>query len=137
MGVVFTMQKVVNRSTSVMFARASTALRERIPVILDGAFLYAKLRQQAASLAGRYGARFLIVNCRCPRELEQERLAARDARGNSISDARPGLLDEQRADEEPVSADFPQCELDTTLAHRTIAAAGFGSPARTGWVGRP
>ncbi|MCA9178452.1 MAG: AAA family ATPase [Planctomycetales bacterium] len=97
-----------------MLAGAVKSLEVGRTVVLDGTFLKRSLRRRAANLASSFGAEFLVVNCQCPTDIVKERIRQRRAGGDTLSDARPELLDAQRADEEPVSPDLPQLNFDTS-----------------------
>lgn len=105
-----------------MFSRTESALCDGGSVILDGTFLTAELRQRAASIAANHQAGFLIVNCHCPDDVVRQRIADRQAAGESASEARPELLELQRADEQQVSSELPQCDIDTSRDQEQLQA---------------
>jgi aminoglycoside phosphotransferase family enzyme/predicted kinase len=96
-----------------MFRGAEALLRERISVILDGTFLSAALRRDAAALAAREQALFLLAECQCPDDVARQRIARRLAAGGDVSDARPEFFDLQRREEEP-EASLQPLVVDTT-----------------------
>lgn len=96
-----------------MFVRAERSLSAGVSVILDGTFLTEGNRKRAATIAAEHDAAFLIANCCCPDDVVLRRIAARQSRGDSASEARGELLEQQRADEEPIHVNQPQCDVDT------------------------
>jgi uncharacterized protein len=96
-----------------MFDQARNLLHDGLPVILDGAFPYARLREAALQLGGE-NAVPLIVHCRCPEDVARARIAARLAEGSCPSEARPELYVQQRDEEETHSAAGIVVEIDTT-----------------------
>lgn len=96
-----------------MFAQANDTLSKGIPVVLDGTFLIEELRRRAASIAKKYESGYLIVNCCRPDDVVRQRIRKRLTAGDAASEARPELLEQQRADEQPVASGQPQCEIDT------------------------
>jgi predicted kinase len=96
-----------------MLRRAESILANGRSVILDGTFLTRALRARAASLARRHQAIPVVLHCRCPDELVRERMTARLARRESLSEARPELLEQQKREEEPDPPGISACEIDT------------------------
>lgn len=97
-----------------LFAAAARELDKGCAVILDGAFLRRELRREAAELATTRGLKPLVIYCHAPRAVVIERLAAREARRDSLSEARPELYDDQAREAEPPDAQEPALLLDTT-----------------------
>ncbi len=97
-----------------LFAAAARELDAGCAIVLDGAFLRRSMRRQAVELAASRGYKPLVVYCSAPRAVVLERLAARAARGNSLSEARPELYEEQAREAEPPDAQEPALLLDTT-----------------------
>jgi uncharacterized protein len=97
-----------------MFQIAGEQLAERLSVVLDGTFLSEELRQEAAALAARLGARMCGIRCVCPSDVALKRLADRAAAGNDLSEARPELFAQQQAAEDPDSPDRETITVDTT-----------------------
>jgi aminoglycoside phosphotransferase family enzyme/predicted kinase len=97
-----------------LFARATHALDNDLSAVLDGTFLTQTSRQRAANLARQHGGTALYVHCHCPRQVALDRLKARAARGDSDSEGRADLFDEQ-AEAQDVPADKPtSVAVDTT-----------------------
>lgn len=97
-----------------LLAAAARELDAGCAVVLDGAFLRRSLRQEAVELAASRGYKALVIYCSAPRAVVLERLAARVAQGNSLSEARPELYDDQAREAEPPDAQEPALLLDTT-----------------------
>jgi predicted kinase len=111
--------------------------------VLDVSFIRQRHRLQATQLAARVGAEFCIVECWCPEEELRRRLEARMARGDSVSDGRWELLDQQRQAFEPLF-DVPPAhhlKVDTTQASNLVVEAVLcqlaersESALKSGWV---
>ena len=102
---------------SAMHEQASELLAQKSSVVLDGTYLTAELRSEAAEIAARHGATFVSIRCECPDDVARERIRCRAGRGEDASDARPDFVSSQRqADEQ----DVPYAN-DATPAH-SIAA---------------
>jgi aminoglycoside phosphotransferase family enzyme/predicted kinase len=100
----------------VLFQHAADWMRHEVSVVLDGTFSTDILRRTALKIACEHGAEPLLVWCHCPAQTARERIAARQARGECSSEARPELFDQQQFDADAVHvADLPVCEVDTTL----------------------
>jgi len=61
-----------------LLERAGGALAEGRSVVLDASFRRRRYRADAAALAARHGARFLLVECRVPEAVCRDRLRARE-----------------------------------------------------------
>jgi len=96
-----------------MFKRARSWLGAGLSVVLDGTFLTASTRREAASLTGDESAELLVVRCRCPEEVARRRIERR-REGPTLSDGRAELLPLQQAEEESDTAELPNLEVDTT-----------------------
>jgi hypothetical protein len=94
------------RTYGALLARAEAALAAGSSVILDASYGKREHRAAAVALAGRYGADWLLVECRLPEALLRDRLEQRAGRGDSISDGRVALLPAQQAAFEPFT-DIP------------------------------
>ena len=96
---------------------AETVLGSGRPIVIDASFRSSDLREEARSLARRFGVPFLFVECHAPRELLLQRLAARDEKAGHESDARAELLGEFEKRFEPVEELSPSQHLriDTSL----------------------
>ena len=103
-----------------MLDRTADLLTDRLSVVLDGTFLSAELRIKSVLLARQLGAVPLIVNCHCPDEVAEERIAERIRSDDSISEARPELFRRQKQDEEHGPADLPMCDVDTTQSRQSM-----------------
>ena len=106
-----------------LFEQAGQRLAQGLSVILDGTFLSAASRREAVALADRYGAQPVIVVCRCPDMLADQRIARRLESGEALSDARAETRQGQRQLEEPDETPLPTCELDTTRSISTAVGA--------------
>ena len=98
-----------------LFARAERLLAAGSSVVLDGTFLTNALRRKAVDAARAAGAVPLIVTCICPEAVAMERMKKRQAKGDSLSDARPDLLAAQKRHDEPLADDLPLLSIDATL----------------------
>jgi hypothetical protein len=96
---------------------AEAVLEAGLSVIVDATFLKRQHRQRFADLAARCGARFVILDCRCPPELARQRLSVRQAQGLDPSDADLAVLEIQLAQREPLEAN----ELASTLVAEASA----------------
>jgi aminoglycoside phosphotransferase family enzyme/predicted kinase len=94
-----------------LLAAAESALRGRIPFIVDAAFLDREQRAAFAALARRLGMPFLILHCSAPTACLHSRLRQRAARNDDPSDADAAILEQQIA-----TAD----ELDAAEAANTL-----------------
>jgi predicted kinase len=70
----------------VMFAQADEAFKDNKNVILDATFVTQALRQQAAAIAAKNKATFIILQTDCPQEVSIRRILARD-KENYVSNA--------------------------------------------------
>jgi predicted kinase len=70
----------------VMFEMADEAFKDNKIVILDATFVTQALRRQAAAIAARHGATFIILQTDCPQEVSIRRILARD-KENYVSNA--------------------------------------------------
>ncbi len=70
----------------VMFAQADEAFKSNKNVILDATFVTQALRQQAAAIAAKNRATFIILQTECPQEVSIRRILARD-KDNYVSNA--------------------------------------------------
>jgi aminoglycoside phosphotransferase family enzyme/predicted kinase len=80
-----------------LFAFAAAQLTAGVPVVLDAAFLSGEQRVEAAAVATRAGARFVLAETVCDEATVAARLAARAVRGSSPSDATLETYRRQRA----------------------------------------
>lgn len=84
-----------------LLERAAPVLDSGRPVVLDGTYASRARRDAVRAFAERRGAACLLVEARCAEAVARERLAARAARGDAVSDAGPELLERSRAAFEP------------------------------------
>jgi predicted kinase len=70
----------------VMFQMADEALKTEKNVILDATFVTQDLRLQAAAVAAKHKAAFIILQTDCPQEVSIKRILARD-KENYVSNA--------------------------------------------------
>lgn len=70
----------------VMFEQADDAFKSNKNVILDATFVTQALRQQAAAIAAKNKATFIILQTDCPQEVSIRRILARD-KENYVSNA--------------------------------------------------
>ncbi len=97
-----------------MHRQADRLLGNGLSVVLDGTYLTASSRADAARLAERNHAAFLSVHCECPDELALQRIADRALEGNTTSQARPEFFDRQRRAEEDDTPAFSALCVDTS-----------------------
>ena len=70
----------------VMFEQADEAFKNDKNVILDATFVTQELRKQAAAVAAKHKATFIILQTDCPQEVSIKRILARD-KENYVSNA--------------------------------------------------
>jgi predicted kinase len=70
----------------VMFEMADEAFKDNKTVILDATFVTQALRRQAAAIAAKNKAAFIILQTDCPQEVSVRRILARD-KENYVSNA--------------------------------------------------
>jgi len=98
-----------------LFSQAGELLARGESVLLDGSFLSADHRRAAARLAERSKAgSFLLIHCRCPREVAKGRIAERRREGEDVSEARPELLERQLEEADLPTAAEGALLIDTT-----------------------
>jgi len=98
-----------------MFRQAAASLDTGQSVILDGAFVAAAQRQAVRNLAVAHGAKLTLIRCHCPRQVALDRLAHRNRRGDSPSDGRGELYDQQAANWEFSDLDRDMLPIDTRI----------------------
>jgi predicted kinase len=69
-----------------MFEMADAAFKDNRCVILDATFVTQALRRQAAEIAARHRAAFVVLQTDCPQEVSVRRILARD-KENYVSNA--------------------------------------------------
>jgi aminoglycoside phosphotransferase family enzyme/predicted kinase len=84
------------RTYQAMRERAAARLASGAGVILDATFQRSAEREAVRQLAQRFGVPFLFVECVCEEATVRRRLAARERRGHSASDADWSVYLEQR-----------------------------------------
>ncbi len=97
-----------------LFNQAAELLDRGLSVILDATFSSAQQRSKVVSLSQQHGGIPLFVLCQCPKSTALTRIAARAAAGTGNSEARVDLYDLQAADFEPLHAEFPCVQVDST-----------------------
>ena len=97
-----------------LFDRSVALLRGSASVVIDGTFLAADTLRSAIAAADAAHATRLVIRCRCPDTTARGRIAARQAVGKSLSEARPELFDRQRAEAQDIPPDVPHILIDTT-----------------------
>ena len=70
----------------VMFEMADESFKDNKIVILDATFVTQELRRQAAGIAAKHKATFIILQTDCPQEVSIRRILARD-KENYVSNA--------------------------------------------------
>lgn len=80
---------------------AGTELAAGHSVIIDATFKQKEDRSRCSALAKQYAAAFVILHVSCSEAENLRRLAERAAAGNSLSDGRPELLEQQQLEFEP------------------------------------
>jgi hypothetical protein len=90
------------RTYATMNAEASAALESGRAAIIDGTFQRRQDRDAARQLAARQRAPILIVDCECNETETHRRLADRQRKGESPSDADWQIYLQQRRTREPI-----------------------------------
>ncbi len=85
-----------------LYEHARRLLQFGLAVVLDGTYAKGSQRSAAARIARELGAPFNIVQCTASKQALTHRIASRN---EDVSDATPGLLDEQLQHFEPLSPD--------------------------------
>jgi uncharacterized protein len=86
-----------------LLRRASVALASGRPVVLDASFRAQQMRIAAQAMAQAHGVPFYFVECRAPADVCKARLAQREGRPDTVSDARAGIFDDFVKKWEPVT----------------------------------
>jgi len=97
-----------------MIQKGEYNLREGASIILDGTFLTSDVLNEAADALLLAGASVAVVTCTCPDRVAIERIAARNADPESLSDANADVFYKQRDLLEPVAEKYVSAEIDTT-----------------------
>jgi predicted kinase len=74
------------------------------PLVIDATFLRHRDREAMGAFAAERGLPRLIVSCRAPADTLRRRIRERCRIGTDPSDADVAVMEEQRAQEEPLSA---------------------------------
>jgi len=124
----------IDRNYREVLSRAADVLGSRRGVILDATFSSHHFRQEAGALARREGARFALIEIRCPdRAVLAARLLER-RRGGSVSDATDVDLDRLLSGYEAVdgSDPGPRIVADGAAAPAAVLAAAVHDLERAG-----
>lgn len=92
--------EMTEQTYAALVDEARPFVQRRQPVLLDATFLRARQRALARGLAQAAGAQFLLVECRVPDAVAQQRLAVRGER-RAVSDGRPEIYRAQQSVYEP------------------------------------
>ncbi len=84
--------------------QAGWILEAGLSVVVDATFLRREQRRRMAELAGRHGARFLILECPVSEALARRRIERRRRIGQDPSDADGAVLEHQLALVDPLDA---------------------------------
>jgi predicted kinase len=95
--------------------RGEAAIRGGRMVILDATFLEAARREQAAAVARHCGVPLVLVETECDEDVVADRLAARQARGESRSDATIDTYRRQRAAHRESPPTVPDGTIEITI----------------------
>jgi len=89
--------ELTRRTYETLLQRAEAALTEGRSVVLDATFLDRQWREAAVALAARSGAEPVLVECRCPATIVEERLRYRANEPGQVSEATWPIYLEQRS----------------------------------------
>ena len=90
------------RTYAALLDRARAGVEDGHAVLLDATYLLRAPRDEARLLASELGVPFAIIDLDCPREVIEERIAARGARGDDASDADVAVYLQQLREAEPL-----------------------------------
>lgn len=90
-------EEMTHRTYGQLERLAAADLAAGHSVLVDAGFRTAAERNVFAGLAAAHNARFIILSVKCLPDLQRQRLRKRTARGDSVSDGREELLDQQTA----------------------------------------
>jgi aminoglycoside phosphotransferase family enzyme/predicted kinase len=99
-----------------MLSSAEQLIQSGRSAILDGTFLSSKSRSDALAVAARWGVVPLIVHCHCPEDVALRRISARLSAGNTLSESRPDIYQQQKVLDERDPHGAPVCRVDTTAS---------------------
>lgn len=120
--------KITNQTYARMCELAEKQLQEpehyRI-ALLSGVYGAARRRAPLVEMAERVGASYLFIECRCPPEIAEKRVAAAHKYGSRVSDAGAKVVAGSFTDFQPPQdiAPFNQMTLDTSTTIDHWAAA--------------
>ncbi len=108
----------------VMFEMADEALKKEKNVILDATFVTQALRQQAAAIAARHKAAFVILQTDCPQEVSIKRILARD-KDNYVSNAltEEAYLNNKKKFEPVILDELKKANPGLALVHLVVDTA--------------
>ncbi|WNM59801.1 bifunctional aminoglycoside phosphotransferase/ATP-binding protein [Candidatus Nitrospira allomarina] len=106
---------------------ANTMLEAGYSVVVDATFLEGAQRQSFIRLAHERHVTILILDVWAPDEVLAERIASRAKQQTDASDATIGVMEEQKAKEEPLT----QAEQDTTIRVDSTDLETFRSTIRS------
>ena len=90
-------EEMTHRTYRQLERLAAAELAAGNSVLVDAGFRITSERAVFARLAAANNARFIILSVHCPPSLQRQRLRMRTASGDSVSDGREELLDQQTA----------------------------------------
>lgn len=98
-----------------LLRQAGAHLAQGVSVVLDATFGQLAHRKAALALAQEHGADGWWIECRCPRQIAQDRIAKRLTSAEpDASEARPELYDQQAADWQAGTVAAKSLAIDTT-----------------------
>ncbi len=96
-------EKFFDVTYDALFEKTLKLLKKGGGVILDASFKRVCYRLCAREVAERFGADFLLIECRCPDEVVKGRLKERASEGTDASDGRWEVFARQKDDFEKVT----------------------------------
>ena len=103
--------KATEETYQALLEGAEAWLAQGAGVIVDASFSQGAWRRKFLDLAEKYGARPLFVEVAAAKKVVKDRLAAREAKGGSLSDGREELMEQQAADWEDAGGLIGRCGL--------------------------
>ncbi|MFC1758622.1 AAA family ATPase [Planctomycetota bacterium] len=98
-----------------MLDQVESSLASNPTVILDGTFSKHDALERARATADNLQAKWIHVECHCPKEVSLQRIVNRRNSERFASEARPELYDRQVAEYEPCLPTYDTTRIDTTL----------------------
>jgi len=92
------------------------SLEKGMAVILDGTFGDPELLHLLVQPLLRAEIAYFILSCDCPEPVALQRIQTRFTAGQSESDARPEVYQQQKSRSDWNFASHPYCLIDTTLS---------------------